>query len=91
MPFEMQKKLINRRVTHTEGWIVKAKKFIAGIIILACIISIFASGFTPPGACGEVIRHNQQADIDATPLFYTEVENISELIEGVERLGHKDN
>ena len=57
---------------------------------LACIIlfiaAVFASGYTPPGVAGEVIRHNRDADIDASPFFYGDVDNMLELIEGAERL-----
>ncbi|MCK4462543.1 MAG: hypothetical protein KAW46_12110 [candidate division Zixibacteria bacterium] len=38
---------------------------------------------TTPGICGEVLRHNQSQDIDASPLFYTDVENMAELEEGL--------
>ena len=48
----------------------------------------FGSGYAPPGVCGDVIRHNQSADIDASPFFYGDVENMNELIDGAERLWH---
>ncbi len=54
--------------------------------VLAGVIWVLASGFTPPGIAGEVIRHNREADIDASPLFYTEVENMAELEEGLHEL-----
>ena len=47
--------------------------------------AVFASGYTPPGVLGEVIRHNQRVDIDASPFFYGDVDNMMELIEGAER------
>jgi hypothetical protein len=50
-----------------------------GLALLGFCIAFFASGYTPPGALGAVLRHNQQHDIDASPLFYTEVENMHEL------------
>ena len=61
-------------------------KFVIGLGLLSGLIIFFASGYTPPGICGEVIRHNQQLDLDASPLFYGDVENIWELVEGAERL-----
>ena len=64
-------------------------RFVIGLCILAGMVSLFASGYTPPGVCGEVIRHNQQAGIDASPFFYGDVENILELIEGAEELADK--
>ena len=56
----------------------------AGILILAAMF--FMSGFTPPGILGEVIRHNQELNIDASPFFYGDIENFSEIIEAAEQM-----
>ncbi len=48
--------------------------------------AFFASGYTSPGPAGDVLRHNQACDIDASPLFYTEVENMHELEQGLARM-----
>ncbi|MCP4569382.1 MAG: hypothetical protein GY841_17545 [FCB group bacterium] len=61
-------------------------KLIIGMSMLAAMVLFFTSGYTPPGLCGEVVRHNQLADIDASPFFYGDVENIWELVEGAEKL-----
>ena len=61
-------------------------KFFAGLLIMAFIFGFFASGYSLPGACGEVLRHNQKDGIDASPLFYMEVENMSELEDGVREM-----
>lgn len=61
-------------------------RFLIGAGILTAMVLFFASGYTPPGVCGEVIRNNQLADVDASPFFYGDVENIWELIEGAEKL-----
>jgi hypothetical protein len=53
------------------------------VLILAGMVIFFSSGVTPPGISGEVLRHNQKHDIDASPLFYSEVENMSEYERGV--------
>jgi hypothetical protein len=58
-------------------------RFLVGIVLLGLSAGFFASGYSPPGVFGEVLRHNQQCDIDATPLFYTEVEHMRELEEGI--------
>jgi len=58
-------------------------RFLAGSVMLALMVAFFASGYTPPGVCGEVLRHNQAEDIDASPLIYTEVEHMFELEAGV--------
>jgi len=34
-------------------------------------------GYAPPGPVGEVLRNNLQNHIDATALFYTEVESLT--------------
>ncbi len=67
---------------RVKAWINLA----AGAIFLLVAVAFFASGYTPPGVMGEVVRHNQQADIDASPFFYGDVDNMLELIEGAERL-----
>lgn len=54
-------------------------RFFAGLLTVLLVYGFFASGYALPGVFGEVFRHNQRNNIDATPLFYTEVENMSEL------------
>lgn len=61
-------------------------KFLAGACLLAAMVLFFGSGYAPPGICGEVLRHNRQADIDASPFFYNDVENMADLIDGAEDL-----
>ena len=51
-------------------------KFMLGLLLLAGMILALARGYTPPGAAGEVFRNNLHHGIDATPLFYTEVESL---------------
>jgi len=60
-------------------------RLIAGACIILLMAAVFSSGYTPPGVLGEVIRHNREADIDASPFFYGDVENMLELIEDAER------
>jgi hypothetical protein len=61
-------------------------RFFVGLAALAVLVCFFASGYYPPGICGAVLRHNEADDIDASALFYSEVENMSELEEGVIRM-----
>ena len=61
-------------------------RFFIGLAILAGIFAFFSSGYSPPGIFGEVLRHNQAHSIDASPLFYSEVENMAEIEEGVKQL-----
>jgi hypothetical protein len=73
-----------RALAHagSNGWV----RFVIGLIVLGSCIAFFASGYSPPGVAGEVLRHNQQHDIDASPLFYSEVENMQELEAGLAEL-----
>lgn len=64
-------------------------KFLGGLTILILMFVFFSSDYTPPGVFGEVLRHNRQNNIDASPLFYSEVENMSELEQGVAELREK--
>ncbi|UCC43173.1 MAG: hypothetical protein JSU65_08460 [Candidatus Zixiibacteriota bacterium] len=57
-----------------------------GLACLTLFAGFFMSGITPPGACGEVLRHNQANNIDASPLFYSEVEHMSALEEAVRQM-----
>ncbi|MBU1320666.1 MAG: hypothetical protein KKG33_02970 [candidate division Zixibacteria bacterium] len=65
------------------GRFIAWSKFAIGLCMLLLMVTLFASGYTLPGVFGEVVRHNQATDIDASPLFYSEVENMSDLEDGV--------
>jgi len=60
--------------------------FAVGLVIFLTMAGFFMSGYTPPGVAGEVLRHNRLLQIDASPLFYTEVENMHQLEAGVQRM-----
>ncbi len=55
---------------------------LTGLLLLA---GFFMSGYAPPGALGTVLRHNQVHEIDASPLFYSEVEHMAVLEAGARR------
>ncbi|NQS98577.1 MAG: hypothetical protein HQ591_08990 [candidate division Zixibacteria bacterium] len=55
-------------------------KFVFGLALMAGIFSWLGYGSAPPG----VVSHNLEAGIDATPIWYMEVENMAELEAGVE-------
>ena len=46
-------------------------------MLLAAAVVLLMPGYTPPGPAGEVFRNNLRHDIDATPLFYTEVDSLA--------------
>ncbi len=52
---------------------------ILGLICLTVIFSLLA--FVRP--IFKVVEHNVEADIDATPIFYSDVDNMRELERGV--------
>jgi len=54
-------------------------RFAIGLSLLGGVIILGVAGVTPRGAAGEIIRQDQDSSIDATPLFYSEVENMAEL------------
>ena len=56
--------------------LVAGVKFVAGAMLLAAAVVLLMQGYTPPGPAGEVFRNNLRHDIDATPLFYTEVDSL---------------
>ena len=61
--------------THRRGltpWV----RFLAGVALLAGVVLVLMQGYTPPGPAGQVFRHNLRHGIDATPLFYTDVESL---------------
>ncbi|MCP4584103.1 MAG: hypothetical protein GY839_21020 [candidate division Zixibacteria bacterium] len=66
--------------------LIKWLRLGVGLLILTAVFGFFSSGYTLPGVFGEVLRHNQANDIDASPLFYSDVENMSELEDGVQKL-----
>ena len=61
-------------------------KFVVGMFLFALFFGFFASGYAPPGIFGEVLRHNQANNIDASPLLYMEVEHMSDLEDGVREM-----
>jgi hypothetical protein len=61
-------------------------RFAIGLALMVLFVGTIMSGITPPGIAGEVLRHNRAADIDASPLFYSEVEHMARLEQGVRQL-----
>ena len=52
-------------------------KFMVAALLLGGAILTLMQGYTVPGPAGEVFRNNVRHGIDATPLFYTEVESLA--------------
>jgi len=80
-----------RLIERNKGILKRWGRFIVGLTLLVLAVVFFSSGYTPPGVCGEVLRHNQALSIDASPLFYSEVENMAELEKGVKELIERKN
>jgi hypothetical protein len=73
--------VLSKYKSNLTGWI----KFLVGLILLTLVILFFASGITPPGVCGEVLRHNQQNNIDASPIWYMGVEKMQQYEKAVQK------
>ena len=73
-----------RKESGLTGWL----RFTIGLILLLGFAYILSRGVSPPGVAGEVLRHNMRHGIDATPLFYTEIED-SGVFDGSELLLQK--
>lgn len=65
------------KAENTKRGLIPWLKLAGGILSLAVIVSVIASGYTPPGILGQVLRNNRQNDIDASPLLYSEVEQMA--------------
>ena len=50
-----------------------------GLLLLFAFLSLLLAGPLPPGAPGEVIRVARDQDIQATALFYMDLERMPEL------------
>ena len=50
-------------------------RLVAGVLALTAFVLLLMQGYAPPGPAGDVFRNNLEAGIDATPLFYTDLEN----------------
>ncbi|MBD3170478.1 MAG: hypothetical protein GF307_13420 [candidate division Zixibacteria bacterium] len=64
----------------------KLLRLVIGLILFSSIFMFFASGIFPPGIAGEVLRHNQAENIDASPLLYSEVEHMQKLEQRVKQM-----
>jgi hypothetical protein len=73
---------MNEKLRHL-SFVKRLIRFLSGTCLFCLIVTFFMSGYTPPGAVGEVVRNNQTNDIDASPYYYSDVENMAELEEGV--------
>jgi hypothetical protein len=41
---------------------------------MAAFVFLLMQGYAPPGPAGDVLRNSLKSGIDATPLFYTDLE-----------------
>jgi len=60
-------------------WTARLTRLLIGLALLGGPTALLMSGVTPPGPAGELLRHNREHRIDASPLFYSEVENMAQL------------
>ena len=57
------------------GWL----KFCCGLLLLCALLLLIVQSPLPGGIAGEVVRNNHALQIDASPLFYSEVDGIFEM------------
>lgn len=60
--------------SHDHGGAGAWVKLVGGILLLTAFVLLLMQGYAPPGPAGEVFRNNLETGIDATPLFYTDLE-----------------
>lgn len=54
-------------------------KFLIGIAALSLFLIVLAAGVLPADHVGGVVGHNIKNKIDATPLFYTESDELTRI------------
>jgi hypothetical protein len=50
-----------------------------GVAILAAAFALLARGPLVPGSAGRVLQHNREHDLEASALFYTDLERMPEI------------
>jgi hypothetical protein len=65
---------VNRQIAGKVGRPADWMRLVAGCLLLTLFVFLLMQGCTPPGPAGEVFRNNMENRIDATPLFYTDLE-----------------
>lgn len=63
------------RSNRTQGIL----KFIVGVLFLASVLTAAVLDIIPVGGENSVVRNNLEEKIDATPLFYSESEELPRL------------
>jgi len=71
----------NRTDHPRDRWL----RFGVGAAILAAAFAVLARGPLVPGAAGLVLEHNREHDLQATALFYTDLERMPEIEARLER------
>ena len=61
------------------GWV----RLCIGVAILAGFFAFLAAGPRPPGMAGEIIDNNLSQDIQATALFYMDLDRMPEIEESL--------
>ena len=64
---------------NNDSKLVRWAKLAIGLLILAGFAFLLGSGAAPPGRIGDVIRNSHAHQIDATALFYSDLDNMQEL------------
>jgi hypothetical protein len=56
-----------------------------GTAVLATVFALLSQGPLVPGVAGRVLEHNREHDLEATALFYSDLERMPEIQARLER------
>lgn len=66
---------LRRRYELTVRWL----RFCLALALVGAVLSILVSGVRPRGTVGEIIERNLEQDVQATALFYTDLDRMPEI------------
>ena len=78
---------MNRSISTASG----LRRLGLGLLGLLLLFGLLAAGPLPPGAAGAVIERNNRQDVQATALFYMDLESMPELEKRLELLRKAQN
>ena len=65
---------------------VRWLRFLIGLVLLVLFLGFLATSPLPPGRLGDLIVRNMDHDIQATALFYSDLERMQQIEQELENL-----